>query len=239
VLVHFFDFAQLNSVRAMPYVAEWRRRYADRGLTVLGVHLARYAFTDDTEAMQAALPGLGIDWPVARDSSKQIARDYGAQGWPSLFLWSRGGALRWYHLGEGDYAATEEAIREALAEAEADVLDLPPLVEPLRPSDVPGAQVAVPTQEHAPGSRGKPWRSGEHGESIELEYEAGGAYLTAEGSGSVLVWLDGEPRDALEIRASGLHPIAEHAHHERHALALEPSPGLAIHSIQFAPAPPA
>ena len=238
VLVHFFDFAQLNSVRALPYVVEWRRRYAEHGLTVLGVHLARYPFTDDAAEIEAALGRLGIGWPVARDADKTIARDYGAQGWPSLFLWGRGGVLCWYHLGEGDYAATEEAIREALAEDSgdgADVLSMPPLMEPLRLTDAPGAEVVVPTEESFPGFRGKPWRAGEHGESIELTYEAGGAYLTAEGSGDVLVWLDGKPRDAIRIERSGLHPIAEHARHEKHSLALEPSHGLAVHSIQFAP----
>ena len=237
VLVHFFDLAQLNSVRALPYLVEWRRRYAGHGLTVLGVHLARYPFTDDPELIAASLGELEIDWPVARDTAKAIGRDYGARGWPSLFLWGRGGALRWYHLGEGEYAATEEAIREALAEdgGSADVLSMPPLMEPLRATDAQGAQVVVPTEESFPGARGKPWRAGDEGESLELDYEAGGAYLTAEGSGDVLVWLDGAPRDAIRIERSGLHTIAEHDEHERHSLALEPSPGLAIHSIQFAP----
>ena len=239
VLVHFFDFAQLNSVRAMPYLVEWRRRYADRGLSVLGVHLARYPFTDDSAAIESALGPLKIDWPVARDSDQGIRRDYGAQGWPSLFLWSRGGALRWYHLGEGEYAATEEAIREALAEGDdgADVLSLPPLMEPLRPSDAPGAGVAVPTEEWAPSSRG-PWRAAEGDESLELEYEAGGAYVTAEGSGVVRLWLDERPLDPVTIERSGLHPLIEHERHERHSLALEPSGDLAVHSVQFAPAPP-
>ena len=31
VLVHFFDFAQLNSVRALPYAIAWDRRYRDAG----------------------------------------------------------------------------------------------------------------------------------------------------------------------------------------------------------------
>ena len=35
VLVHFLDFAQLNSVRTLPYVAEWARRYREHGLTTL------------------------------------------------------------------------------------------------------------------------------------------------------------------------------------------------------------
>jgi hypothetical protein len=238
VLVHFFDFAQLNSVRALPYLAEWHRRYSDHGLTVVGVHLSRYPFTDDRAEIEAALPRLEIDWPVVRDADRSIARDYGAQGWPSLFLWSQGGALRWYHLGEGEYGPTEEAIRDALAEGEADVLSMPPLMEPIRPTDAPGAEVAVPTEEHFPASRGKSWRASDGDAALELDYEAGGAYLTAEGNGVVDVWVDGKPRDAIEIPGSGLHPMTEHGRHKRHSLALEPSPGLAIHSVQFAPALP-
>ncbi len=43
VLVHFFDFAQLNSVRALPYVIEWDRRYREAGLGTVGVHSPRFA----------------------------------------------------------------------------------------------------------------------------------------------------------------------------------------------------
>ncbi|HXV05837.1 MAG TPA: DipZ protein, partial [Solirubrobacterales bacterium] len=32
-LVHFLDFAQLNSVRTLPYLVEWDRRYRERGLS--------------------------------------------------------------------------------------------------------------------------------------------------------------------------------------------------------------
>jgi hypothetical protein len=229
VLVHFFDFAQLNSARALPYVVEWRRRYTGHGLTVLGVHTSRYPFTDDTAEIEGALPGLEIDWPVARDSSRAIWRDYGAEGWPSLFLWGRGGALRWYHLGEGDYAGTEDAIREALAEAGeegngADVLGMPPVMEPLRPTDAPGAEVVIPTPELVPD-----------GLPIELDYEAGGAYATVEGSGELSVRLDGAEVGAVAVERSGLYPVAEHPAHERHSLELAATPGVTVHSLQFAP----
>jgi len=36
-IVHFFDFAQLNSVRTIPYLSEWERRYREAGLRVIGV----------------------------------------------------------------------------------------------------------------------------------------------------------------------------------------------------------
>jgi len=49
VLVHFFDFAQLNSVRALPYRIGWDRRYRELGLTTLGVHSPRHPFTAPVE----------------------------------------------------------------------------------------------------------------------------------------------------------------------------------------------
>src|SRR5919106_6289553 len=45
VLVHFFDFAQLNAVRTLPYLIAWHERYRDAGLALLGVHSPRFPFT--------------------------------------------------------------------------------------------------------------------------------------------------------------------------------------------------
>jgi len=146
VLVHFFDFAQLNSVRTLPYLAAWWERYREAGLTLLGVHSPRFPFTRSAEAVSAALTRLGIEWPIALDPEMRIWRDYEPHGWPALFLWGRGGALRWYHLGEGEYLGTEEAIRDALSDV-GSIRDWPPPVEPLRPSDAPDARVIAPSEE--------------------------------------------------------------------------------------------
>jgi Thioredoxin like C-terminal domain len=234
-LVHFFDFAQLNSVRALPYLVAWRKRYREAGLTVLGVHAPRFPFTRSATAAAAALPTLAIDWPVALDPGMRIWREYEPHGWPALFLWGRGGALRWYHLGEGDYQATEEAIREALRNAAPNGHDWPPLLEPLRPSDAPGATVVAPTPEFFPGGAPEqPWRLEAEAERVELEYEAGGAYVAADGSGEIAVRIDGEPLGRVPIEQPGLHELVSHHHSERHTIALEPSTGLSVYSLQFA-----
>ena len=77
--------------------------------------------------MGPALGRLGIAHPIADDSAHAVWHDYGCEGWPSLFLWGRGGALRWFHFGEGDYVGTEEAIQELLRERDA-LTQLPALV---------------------------------------------------------------------------------------------------------------
>src|SRR5262245_3190833 len=102
VLVHFFDYAQLNSVRTLPYLAEWDRRYRDAGLTTLGVQSPRFPFAADPANVAAGLRDLGVEFPVAIDAERELWHSYGCEGWPSLFLWKTGGALGWFHPGEGE-----------------------------------------------------------------------------------------------------------------------------------------
>src|SRR5207249_781611 len=73
------------------------------------------------------------------------------------FLWGRGGALRWFHFGEGDYEATERAIQDELRITNG-AGSLPPPMAPLRPSDSAAAVVIAPTEEVLPGgSLSEPW----------------------------------------------------------------------------------
>lgn len=234
VLVHFFDYAQLNSVRTLPYVSEWARRYAGDGLTVLGVQAPRFPFGADRGAVAAGLQRLGVGFPVAIDAGRDLWHSYGCEGWPSLFLWKQGGALGWFHFGEGEYVATEEAIQAELREADA-LRDLPAPMDPLRPTDSPGARVMAPTPESFPGgSWERPWVVGEDGDSLSVSYEAGAVHVTVEGKGEIAVELDGGSAEPLRVDAPALYPLAEHPRHEHHNLILRPSQDLRIWSVSFA-----
>ena len=70
--------------------------------------------------------------------------------------------------------------------------------------------------------------------ALELDYEAGGAYAATDGEGAIAIRVDGEPRDPIEVTRPGLQELTAHERTERHALRLEPSPGLLVYSIQFA-----
>jgi hypothetical protein len=235
VLVHFFDFAQLNSVRALPYVLSWRDRYAEAGLSVLGAHSPRHPFTRERAKLEAAIERLAIEHPVADDSRYELWHDYGCRGWPALFLWGVGGTLRWAHFGEGEYAGTEAAIQDELARADAG-FDPPPLLDPLRPEDAPGALVVPPSEEVFPGgSATEAWTAGD-GRALELEYEAGGAFAAVDGTGTLRAALDGGDERELVVGAPGLVELASHPRHERHRLRLVPDEGLAVYAVSFAPA---
>lgn len=237
-LVHFVEFAQLNSVRSLPYAQEWWRRYREAGLSVIGVQAPRFPFAAESAAVAAGLRRIGVEFPVAIDAEHDLWAAYGCEGWPSLFLWSRGGALSWVHFGEGEYQATEEAIQEELREL--DVLrELPEPIAPLRASDAPGARVMAPTPEQFPGgSWQQPWVAGKHGDVLALDYQAGGAYATVEGEGELLIELDGRWSDPMSIAEPGLVALAEHPRHEAHDLLLRPTPGIRVWSLSFAPGIP-
>lgn len=234
VLVHFLDFSQLNSVRTLPYLAEWDRRYREAGLRTIGVQAPRFPFGADPQQVAAGLAELDVSFPVAIDAERELWLAYGCEGWPSLFLWTTGGALSWFHFGEGEYLGTEMAIQEELRELDA-LRSLPEPMQPLRPSDSPGARVMPPTPEIFPGgSWEQPWIATTEDPKLSAEYAAGAACATVEGSGELLVQVDGGERRAVPIDGPALYTLAEHPRHEAHSLTLEPVGELRVWSLSFA-----
>ena len=184
--------------------------------------------------MATSLRELGIEFPVAIDAEHRLWQAYGCEGWPSLFLWTTGGALSWFHFGEGEYLATEEAIQAELRELDA-LRSLPEPMRPLRPSDAPGAKVMPPTPEVFPGgSWEQPWTRSDKERELTVEYAAGGAYATVEGRGELLVQIDDGERQAVKIDGPRLYALAEHERHEAHHLTLEPAGELSVWSLSFA-----
>ena len=232
VLVHFLDFAQLNSVRALPYAIAWDERYRDAGLATLGVHSPRFGFTSGRDTLAPALERLGIRHPVADDARYDVWHDYGCKGWPSLFLWGQGGALRWFHFGEGEYSATEAAIVDELRATDPRFSPPPPL-EPLRPSDAAG-------RARRPAERGglprrladRALAAAPRARPLELRYEAGGAHASIDGEGELRFSLDGV-QQTVTVAGPGLYDLAVHPRHERHALTLAASPGVDVYSVSF------
>ena len=234
LLVHFVDAGHLSSVRTLPYVRAWEERYRELGLTLVGVNSPRFPFTAEIPKLAAALTRLEVGFPVAADSGYGIWHDYGCEGWPSLFLWGRGGALRWFHFGEGEYTATEEAIQDELRGLDP-ALNLPQPVGALRPSDAAGALVARPSDELFPGgSESEPWRVRPEDPPLELDYSAGGAWATIDGRGLLRASLDRGPELTIEVEAPGTYELSAHERHEAHHLSLAPTPGMHVYSIAFA-----
>lgn len=221
VLVEFFDFARINSLRTLPYVKAWHKRYADLGLRVIGIHSPGYSFGRDPELVEREVARLGIDWAVAHDPGFHVWRLYGNKGWPARYIFDAGGILRYVHYGEGDYQECELAIQDHL-----EATDLPDPLEPVRPEDVPGVMLEPQTADIAlPADASR----------LELtgEWTRGEDYLEAvtAGASARASWTGGEAWAVLSGTASpGVH--------ETDGTVTAAEPGLRLHGFQFLPAAP-
>jgi len=116
VLVEFWTFACWNCRNVEPHVRAWHERYAGRGLRVVAVHTPELEMERDVDNVRRYLKEHRIDYPVAVDNDFSIWRAFGVRAWPTIFLIGRDGRLRYSHVGEGAYDATEAKIRELLTE---------------------------------------------------------------------------------------------------------------------------
>ncbi len=201
LLVEFWDFCRVNSLRTLPYVKAWHERYAADGLRVVGVHCPGYEPSREEGAVRAAVARLGIEHPVLIDSELELWGEYENEGWPARYLFDGGARLFEYHYGEGAYEETELAIQELLG------VEREPLA-PLRPEDEPGAALAAPTPEQ-PGA-------------YSGAYEAGGVWAVLDGAGAVRARDRESGAEArVTVDAPGAYPLIEHARHTAGTLELE------------------
>ncbi|MGI8621952.1 MAG: redoxin domain-containing protein [Solirubrobacteraceae bacterium] len=216
VLVEFWDFCRINSLRTLPYVKAWHTRYAELGLRVIGVHTGGFACSREPDAIEAAVARLGVEHPVVVDSQLEVWDFYGNAGWPARYLWHPEQTLYSMHYGEGAYAETEREIGELLG------VDVEPL-DPLRPEDVPGLELPAQTADQ-PGA-------------YEGPYEAGGVHLVCTGSGEVRV--GGSAARRVPVDGCGCYTVLEHGRHTVGELELRPGAGVQVLATCFTPAPAA
>jgi cytochrome c biogenesis protein CcdA/thiol-disulfide isomerase/thioredoxin len=119
VLIDFWTYSCINCLRTLPYVKSWYQRYKDQGLVVIGVHSPEFAFEKDPANVQRAVHELGITYPVALDNNLAIWQAFNNQYWPAHYFIDAQGRIRGHHFGEGDYAQSEQILRELLTEAGA------------------------------------------------------------------------------------------------------------------------
>ena len=134
VLIDFWTYSCINCLRALPYVTAWHERYKDEGLVVIGVHTPEFAFEKEERNVRRAAKELGVAYPVALDNDYAIWKAFRNRYWPAHYFIDAEGRIRGHHFGEGEYAESEQLIRELLAEAGAQ--DLPPAMRRIEASGV-------------------------------------------------------------------------------------------------------
>ena len=123
VLVDFWTYTCVNWLRTLPYVRAWAAKYADAGLTIVGVHTPEFGFERDVDNVKAAAGAFRVEYPVALDSNYGVWNAFANHYWPALYLADVDGRIRYHHFGEGEYAMTEMVIQQLLMEAGAKEVD--------------------------------------------------------------------------------------------------------------------
>ncbi|MBV8821087.1 MAG: redoxin domain-containing protein, partial [Acidobacteriaceae bacterium] len=123
VLVNFWTYSCINSLRELPYLKAWAAKYRDAGLVVIGVHSPEFGFEKDAANVRNAVEDLRIAFPVAIDSDHFIWSAFRNAYWPANYFVDAKGRVRYHHFGEGDYAQSERVIQSLLKENRASGLD--------------------------------------------------------------------------------------------------------------------
>ena len=209
VLVEFWDFCRPNSLRTLPYVKAWNERYEAAGLRVIGVHTAGFEPSSSPEAVRDAVARLQIPYAVVIDAEHEIWQLYDNLGWPARYLFNAEGNLHSFHYGEGGYEETEREIEELLG------LDGPTLA-PLRPEDVPGAEL-TPQSEDVAGPYSGP-------------YEAGGVWAVLSGTGTASA--NGR---RVQVDHPGAYELIAHERSTAGVLELTLQGDVECHAVCFTP----
>lgn len=133
VLVDFFDYTSLSSLRTLPYLSEWYKRYANYGFVIVSILTSDVGFAADTNNAAAAVQKLGIAWPVVLDGKKALAARYGAAYAPHMLLFDHNGFRIGSVVGETNYPDVETVVQQLLLASHPDA-KFPPVMA-LLPQD--------------------------------------------------------------------------------------------------------
>jgi len=123
VLVNFWTYSCINSLRELPYIKSWAAKYKDAGLVVIGVHAPEFGFEKERANVENAVRELKVTFPVPIDSNHGIWQAFSNEYWPADYFIDGKGRIRYHHFGEGEYDKSEHVIQELLREIGATGLD--------------------------------------------------------------------------------------------------------------------
>ncbi|MDH3504690.1 MAG: redoxin domain-containing protein [Nitrospirota bacterium] len=117
VMVEFWTFGCWNCRNIEPYVKEWHKKYATKGLVVIAVHSPEFKYEYDVEKVKEYIQEHRIPYAVPIDNEFRSWRQYRNRYWPTLYLIDKQGNIQYTHIGEGGYEETEHTIQRLLAES--------------------------------------------------------------------------------------------------------------------------
>ena len=97
-----------SCVVSIPTTYKQRKKYADKGVVIIGVCASRGG-----EKMKQTAEQHGIEYPVALDADGKVVGAYAVNSYPDYYIIGSDGKLRWGDIANAD---VEKAIEHLLAE---------------------------------------------------------------------------------------------------------------------------
>ena len=133
VLVDFWNYTDTTSLRMLPYLKEWYKRYSPYGLEIISIESPDLPFEGQTQNVAAAVEHYGITWPVVVDANHAIGDRYGLRIYPHLLLFDHNGFRILSTAFEANYPDIESIIRMLMGATHPEQA-FPPVM-PLLPQD--------------------------------------------------------------------------------------------------------
>jgi thiol-disulfide isomerase/thioredoxin len=117
VVINFWTFSCINSLRMLPYIRAWAAKYKAQGLVVIGVQAPEFTFEKNIDNVRWAVKDLRLEYPIAIDNDRAIWNAFNNEAWPALYFVDARGHIRHHYFGEGEYAQAEVIIQQLLMDA--------------------------------------------------------------------------------------------------------------------------
>lgn len=118
VVVHFFAFGCSNCINNYPWYREWHEAFAEKPVTIIGIHTPETEGERDRAQLQASMTKHGLKFPVVIDNGKHLWTAWYNNIWPSVYLVDRRGNVRYWWYGELDWkgAGGQKIARQRIEE---------------------------------------------------------------------------------------------------------------------------
>jgi peroxiredoxin len=140
VLLFFYDGGDMTSLKALPYINEWHRRYAGDGLAVIGIHCPKLEPMRAVPNAAEVLARTKTTFRVAFDMDRSVYAGYGLGNLPAYVVLRPGLEIALATSDPKPYQRVEAVIQKVLAEIKPDIVN-PFLVKPMWPTDDPANQI--------------------------------------------------------------------------------------------------
>lgn len=143
VLIDFWEYTCINCIRDFGVLKRWYTKYHPYGFQIIGVHFGEFNIGFNADNVRTAAQRFRLPWPVVADLKGTTWKAYASDGWPNRYLIDSQGKIVMKVFGEGANRQMEEKIRELLALAHPEVMQIP--LEPDENQVKP--ECGVPTEE--------------------------------------------------------------------------------------------